>query len=487
MKPPPNQPATEAPEGTATAVSPPPLARELGGRLAGLSLPMQVFVLSVWPLLEQLMAFMVGTIDLMLAARLRPEDLGRDAADALGVAGYIGWLMAMLQGAVGVGASALVARAIGARHRRLASAGLGQSVLLGLAAGCLIGLGIYTLAPWIGWLAGIRGQALELCTLYLRVLAIAQPASAVLFVTMACLRGAGDTRSPFWVMVLVNAVNIGASILFVWGPAPIGGYGVGGIAAGTALAWFVGAALVLGFTASRWSIIRLRAHRLRPHRHTAGRILRVGIPNLVESSGQWIGNFLLLMIVGRLGAYALWPGEGAPGSHMIAIRIESVSFLPGLAIGTAAATLAGQYLGAGNPTRARQAVALCWGTAAVLMSLIGALFLLIPETLTRIISDNPAHLETVPTLLRICGPVQVFFGTYLVLAQALRGVGDTAAAMRLTYFSTFLVRLPLAYVLAIPVGWGLWGLWIGLCFELVVRGVLFALRFLRGNWATTRV
>src|SRR5690606_12279027 len=120
----------------------------------------QVWVLSVWPLLEQLMAFLVGTIDLMLAAHLEPDAFARDAADALSVAGYIGWLMGMLQGAVGIGAAALVARAIGGRHRRLANGALGQAVLLALGFGAVIGGVVFLLAPAIGGLAGIEERAL---------------------------------------------------------------------------------------------------------------------------------------------------------------------------------------------------------------------------------------------------------------------------------------------------------------------------------------
>lgn len=489
MKPAASDIVDEAPAGAAASVervqpAPRPgeaAPGELGGRLAGLSLPRQVAVLAVWPLLEQLMAFLVGTVDIMLAAQLEPDTLARDATDALGVAGYIGWLMGMMQGAVGVGASALVARAIGGRHRALANSGLGQAVLLAVGVGTAIGTLVFVTAPWIAYLAGIEGQAHALCVGYLRILASVQPLSAVLFVAMACLRGAGDTGTPFWVMVLVNIVNTTLSVLFVWGPAPIGGHGVMGIALGTSLAWVAGAVVVVAQLFSGRSTLRLYVHRLRPHWHTLQRICRVGLPSLLESSGMWLGNFAVLMIVGN------FLGPGAPGSHMIAIRIEAISFLGGFAIGTAAATLAGQYLGAGNPEMAKQAVRLCWALGAGAMTVMGLVFIAIPEQLTAIISDTPQHLEMVPPLLRICGFAQFFFGTYAVLSQALRGAGDTTAAMAMTYSSTFLVRLPAAFLGAWLTGWTLWGLWIGLCGELVVRGCLFAARFLHGGWQRVKV
>ena len=465
-----------------------PVPRELGGRLGGLSLPRQVAVLAIWPLLENLLNFLVGTVDLILAARLRPASLAEHATDALGVAGYVGWLMGMLFAAVGIGSAALVARAIGASHKRLANAALGQAILLGVATGVAIGAAIFLGARQIAAIAGLEGPALEMCTLYLRIISVVAPFSSVLFVGMACLRGAGDTRSPFILMVIVNAVNVGSSILFVYGPAPLGGHGVAGIAAGTALAWLLGMIMAVTLLISGHAPIRLRLIRLRPRWETAQRIIRVGLPNLAESSGMWLGNFVVLMIVGRIApSAASEAGGGVVGSHMIAIRIESVSFLAGIAVGMAGATLAGQYLGAGLPHRARQAVLLCWAVGAGLMTTVGLAFLLIPGPLTWLVSDTPVHLQTVPPLLRIAGFMQLFFATYLVLSHALRGAGDTRMAMILTYASTFLVRLPAAYILAVPMGLGLWGLWLGLCGEIVVRGCLFAWRFLHGGWVRVEV
>jgi putative MATE family efflux protein len=458
-----------------------PVEPQLSGRLAGLSLPRQVMVLALWPLLEQVMQFLVGTVDLALAGRLSPEATAVAATDALGVAGYLHWLMGMMLGAVGVGASALVARSIGAKHRRVANAALGQALVMAVGFGLLMGLVLFFAAPLLATVAGAKGEAVTLCVLYLRILSLAAPLMGVLFIGNACLRGAGDTVSPFWTMVVVNAVNIGVSVLLVFGPAPIGGHGVAGIAVGTVVAWAVGAVIVISVLLRGNGGIRLRLIRLRPHRHTLWRIVRVGVPNLLESAGMWIGNFAVLKLVSYTG------GEGTIGSHMIAIRLESISFLPGFAVGIASATLVGQYLGAGSPMRARQAARLCWGLGAGIMGLLGAVFILVPDLLAMAISRAQVHQETVPPLLRICGFVQVFFATSIVLSSTLRGAGDTRWAMLLTYISTFAVRVPAAAVVVLVFKGDLWWVWIVLCGELVIRGTLFMSRFQHGGWAQARV
>ncbi len=451
--------------------------RRLQGKLGGLSLPRQVAVLAVWPLLEQFMAFLVGTVDLMLAGRLDPAELQVAATDALGTTSYVTWLMSMIYSSIGVGATALVARAVGGRHKRMVHATLGQSLLLAAVIGLVVGAGVFAAAPWIGWAANLSGDGIALNNLYLRTVAYAAPMSALLLVGSACLRGAGDTRTPFLVMAVVNTVNIVASILFVFGPAPWGGHGVGGIAAGTVIAWAAGLTLILFALLRDWGAIRLHPHRLWPHWTTLRRLIRVGMPAMFERvGGMWVANFLVLMVVGGIGS------EGLIGAHMIAIRIESLSFLSGFALSTAAATLTGQYLGLGQPDQARRAATLCWKYGAIFMGLLGVAFTVAPDAFARIITSNPVVVEHSLTPIRICGPIQVFFATQMILGGALRGAGDTRAAMWITTLSMFLLRLPGVYIAGVWLGLGLNGIWVVLCSELVLRGVFFGTRFLRGKW-----
>jgi len=445
---------------------------------SGRSFPAQVVALASWPFLEHLLNSLVGFVDTALAGRL-----GVAETNALAVTGYVGWLVGMLHMAVGVGAGAVVARAIGGQHRTLASAALGQAMLLALGWGAAVGLGVFLAAPFIGRLFGLEGEALDLAVLFIRLTMPIAPVRAVLFVGAAAMRAAGDTRTPFLVMLGVNLINIAASVLLVFGPAPLGGHGVSGIAAGTALAWGSGGLVIGGLLLRGVGPLKLFPHRMRPHPHTMRRIVRVGAPNVAESSSMWLGNALIAMIVGHFLLE-----KAALGAHIIAVRVESLSFLPGMALATAAATLAGQYLGAGDGPGARRAIGLAWCYAAVGMTAMGAVFMAVPVFLARILAPEEAALYGLAApLIRLAGGIQFFFATYIVLAHALRGAGDTRAAMAITLFGTFAVRLPAAYVLGVSLGWGLYGVWLALCGELVVRGSLFAARFLGGRWQAVEV
>ena len=473
-----SRPATGTVASTARAAGLTP--RELAGRLAGLSLGQQVFVLAIWPFFEQLLNFLVTYVDLIMAGHLGSQAV--PATNAIAVGGYVEWLIGLVQSAVGIGSTALIARAVGGRHKRLANSALGQSVILALAGGLVMGAFVFTAAPWIAGFTRLSGQSLTFCTQYLRIIAAAAPMSAVIFVGGSCLRGSGDTRTPFLVLVVVNLINSTLTYTFVRAPAPLGGHEVAGIAAGTFVAYVVGAILMATVLFQGWGGIRLYWHRLRPHWHTARRIIAVGLPSMAEMFfGMWIANFIVLRIVGSLHQSDAW------GAHMIAIRAEAISYMPGFALGIAAATLCGQYLGLGDPRRARHAVILCWRAGMVVMGSMGLFFIIAPWVMVRIATNNAALLAASPMLLRTTGFVQIFFASAIVLGQAMRGAGDTRATMTMTALSTYGLRLPLAYLLGVYFGGGLEGVWLGLCGELTFRGLLFTGRFLHGGWMRARV
>lgn len=465
----------------------PPLNRpkKLSGRLAGLSLRRQIFVLAIWPFLQQLLSWLVSTVDTVVAGYQPTED----AANAIAVGGYINWFMGLMVMGIGAGGAALIARAIGGGHKRLAHAGLGQSLVMGAAIGLIAGLIVIALADVIGWAAGLEGRALAMASVYLRLIAAFVPIAAVLFVSVHCLTAAGDTRSPFFVMLIMNVVNLVATVLlaglaFDLGGRPyeIGlGLGVPGIAWGTCIGWTVGALLMIRLITKRNSSLRLHPHRLRPHLHTMQRIWRVAYPALLDRGGHWAGNWIIVMIVGLIGA-ASTIGDSVQGAHIIAIRIESISFLPALAFAAAAGTLTGQYLGANDQAMARRAARQCWLLGAGIMTLLGLVFIAIPEQLVHLYTNKQVFLDNTPQLVRICGFVQFFFGSALVLQGAMRGAGDTRVPAILSNTLTWFVRLPAAFLLGYVLELGLVGIWYALCGELLLRGVVFIARYLRDGW-----
>jgi putative MATE family efflux protein len=480
------------------------------GKLAGLTMRRAIWVLS-WPILaESFLNSLVGLTDTVLAA-----GLGEQETDAIGAASYMMWLMGLVVMSVGMGATALIARSVGARRMAVANAVLGQSLVVSLIAGVLTGIVVASTAPLTARMMNLSGEGAAAFRTYITIVACAMPLMSTLFTGIACARGVGDSIRPLRIMIVVNAVNIlaswalsgvewntlsadGSRNLILANPFPFD-WGITGIAVGTVLSQAVGSGMVLWMAVRGTWGIRLRARRLRPHWHTIRRIVRIGLPNLFETFGMWIGNYAIMLFVGLIGAAGV---GGAMGAHIVAIRIGAFSFLPGFAMGAAAATLAGQYLGAGSPAMARKAIWICTLIACSTMGTTGLIFILFPRAITSLFTPLDAHLHIVPALLIISGCVQIPFAASIVWRSALRGVGDTRSVMHLTWWTTYAIRLPLAYLLSgvdIPLPGGgvipnpsgrepsLAWLWVGLCAEIVCRAIAFGWRFTRGAWSTSRV
>jgi putative MATE family efflux protein len=445
-------------------------------------------------LLQQSMAALLGLVDTILAGRLDPQ-VAVPALDAVSIGSYATWFIGIAMTGLGIGGQALIARAMGAGDRGETHRALGQAIALSGLWGGMIGLLLWAGARPMGIACRLGPQAIDLLALYVRIIACSLPAAGVMLVGSMCMHGAGETMLPSLIAVLTNVVNIAVSWALCGVDIGIGGgtlvnpfpfdLGLAGIALGTAAAYGAGGLLTLWGLRGGVRDLRLRAGDLRMDRSMTRRIVRVGVPGFLDSFMMWSANLFVLLIIGSIAASEVSSGvprEGLQGAHLIAIRWEAFSFLPGFAMGTAAGALAGQYLGAQNPRMAQRSILVCTGIACVLMGLLGLLFMTGGRALTRIISAEPVHLELAPRLLFVCGTVQVFFAITLVVRQGLRGTGDTTWMFLITTVSSWGVRLPAAWLLGVGLELGLVGVWYGLCGEIVVRGALASARVVHGGW-----
>ena len=291
----------------------------LGGKLGGMTLVMQVLTLAFWPLLEQILAFFVGTTDLLIAGRMAAGEERVAILDAMALGGYVGWFIYIFQGAVATGVMALVSRAVGGRNFKLADMALGQGLWLGALAGmaAYLVLQVSTL-PLISWM-GLSPAAAIHAEAYILMLAWSGPVAGAMLAVNAALRGSGDTKTPFLAMVVVNLVNIGTSVLLVFGPKPFGGMGVEGIALGTVIGWSAGLLTVVVILAlKKTEGLRWTREGLIFHGETMLRIWRIGIPQAIEIAGMWMIQSYGLRVISNLN------NEGALGAHFMLSCFEQL-------------------------------------------------------------------------------------------------------------------------------------------------------------------
>jgi putative MATE family efflux protein len=290
-----------------------------------------------------------------------------------------------------------------------------------------------------------------------------------------------------WVMLLVNAINVGLSWSLVQGLGPFPRLGFPGIATGTAVGEGIGGAVVLVLLARGRSGLKIGTAGLVPVWPEIRRILRISLPAAGESLTNVLCQLWFLSVISRLGATAT-------AAHGVAIRCESIAFLTVTAFAVAASTLTGQYLGAGRPDLAARAARTAWGLGLGILTALGVLLYSQAGPMFTIFTGGrqPAVAELGVPVVRVVAFALPALATIMVLSGALRGAGDTRWPWVIVFFGYLAVRLPLAYWLTFPPaegGWGLglYGAWIAMLVDLCVRAALVAARFLHGGWKRTRV
>lgn len=414
---------------------------------------------------------------------------------AINLMAYILWLMQGIFQVIGIGATALVARAFGAGDRAAASRVANQAFLLGAVLAAVALVLVALLGERFVLLFQLEGEAARLATTYLYLVLPALPLIMAEVVGIACLRAAGDMITGLVVMALVNVVNVALSWSLMLGLGPLPELGWTGIAVGTTCGFVTGGTLILAvLLRGRWGL-RLRLRELRPAWGLARRLLRIGIPGGLDILSIIGCQLWFVSLINRLG-------DLAAAAHGIAIVAESLAFLPGVAFQVAATTLTGQYLGAGDPRRATRSVLLALACGGGVMIVAGAILFAqsYPMAQLFVSSEQAEVARQAAPLLRIVALAIPALAATMILSGALRGAGDTRWPLLFSLVGFVGVRIPATYWLAFPgfefgpwqwtvAGWGLGvaGAWYAMTADLSVRAVLVVYRFWHGGWQRVRV
>ncbi len=442
----------------------------------------QLLLLALPVLAENMLHMVVGINDTYLANKLKIVADRAPAGAAVGTITYFLWFFGLLVSSVGAGTTAIIARARGARHRSMANSVTGQSMTASVLIGLIVGVLIYLFAVPIMRLTGLQGAAPAFALPYLRMLAVTLPFTMAMQIAGSCQRGYGDTFTAALVMIAVDIVNA----FFSWGLCRgwfgLPELGFNGIALGTIIAYvFGGIAQFIVLLHGRHGL-RLFWHRMRPHWTTIKRLVRIGLPAGAEGILMWLANFGVMRIINSID-----PTNAMPNAHMNAIRIESVSFMTGLAFAAAAATMVGQSLGMKDTRRAVRSALLAYAVGGGAMTLCGIFFILFGRYPAALLAPNAQIAALTTRCLFITGFIQCGFAAYIIFSSALRGAGDTFAVMLISLISVVALRFIGVMIVGAWLHRGLGAIWVVLAAELFLRGVLASARFYQGGWKQVKV
>lgn len=431
-----------------------------------------------WPVVVQQVSFsMVQLVDTALVGHL-----GEDALAGVRLAGQLFWFSQAGIIAVGIGSTAIIARAVGAGEMHRASRVLQTAFAMALAWGVLMALAMFFLGgPVLGFL-GAEQAARDDGATFLRYMAIGMPFVSLMYAGNAAQQGAGDTRTPMVVGLIINIVNVVVAYSLINGEFGAPALGVKGSGLGFSAAGITGCLLVLAVLASGRRILSWSpTHRL--DGEAARRVLNVGVPAGLEQMQFNVAFLIYTAIIASLGTTAL-------AAHGVTLAIQSLTFNTGFALSVATTALVGQSLGAGRPDLAEKSTYLTMRYSLIFMSGLGVVMMVLGGQITGLFvggEDADKVIDLGRQLLFIFAFAMPGMAISLSLGGALRGAGDTRAVLFIMAFCTWVVRLTPAYLLAIVFGLGVPGAWLMAVVDISSRATLMFVRFRRGNWKTIRV
>ena len=416
----------------------------------------------VWQLSLPAILTQITTIAMQYIDSAMVGALGADASAAIGLVASSTWLFGGVTTAVSAGFSVQVAHRIGAGEdteaRTVVRHGLAAALTLA-ALLALLGLGICRQLPcWLGGGAEICADA----SAYFLTFSLMLPFSQLNSLTAGFLQCAGDMVTPS----VLNAVMCGLDV--VCNALLIPHFGVLGAGMGTALACAL-VSLAMGWCCCvRNAQLRLRrgeAHAFRPE--ILKKAFRIGAPVAVQEISMNGAMVASTMILAPLGAAAI-------AANSFAVTAESLCYMPGYGVGSAATTLVGRSVGAGDAVQARRYGNICTALGGALMGCTGLLMMIFCPFVFRLLTPVAEVRTLAAQALRIGLLAEPLFGVSIAAAGALRGAGDTLVPSLLNLGSIWIVRLGLSLLLVGKLG--LRGMWIAMAIELCVRGTLMLWR-----------
>ncbi|HEX7021951.1 MAG TPA: MATE family efflux transporter [Trueperaceae bacterium] len=436
----------------------------------------QVWILALPVIGANLLKTLVNIVDVFMAGRLGPVEIA-----AVGMSNTIRMLILVGIISVTAGSMALAAQARGARNPKQLSfvtrQSLSLTVLLGLG---LSVIGWFLSEPLLAFLnSGGDPRAVSMGASYLKLLFVGTVFLNINFVISSLMQGAGDTLTPLYISGAVNILNIVFNSLFMFGPGPLPAFGVTGAAMGTVLARFFASAAGIWILYSGKNVIRILPGSFRPNWPMFRDLLSIGVPSGLQGIVRNTAQVLVLRIVtstaaGTLGAAAL----------AIGLQVESLAFMPGLALSVAATSLVGQAVGAWQVREAERRGRTALGLGILIMSAVALpVFFFAPQLVLLFDpSAQPVVVGAGTSYIRIMMLSEPILAVAMVANGALRGAGDTRPGLVGTLLGRWLVVVPLAWFLALSLGWGVDGVWWALFVGTAVQALWIFVRWQSNRW-----
>ena len=436
--------------------------------------------LSIPAVMAQISSIVMQYIDASMLGHL-----GSHESASVGLMTSSTWLLGGLCSAVSVGFTIQVAQFIGAKEEKKARNIMRQGFLVAFGFSCLILLGgvlvCRDLHVWLGGEDSINRDA----SWYFLVYCLFLPIVQLNYIAGGMLQCSGNMRIPSLLHILMCVLDVVFNSVLIFSPrkiimgnftvtVPGAGLGVTGAALGTALAELVTVIFMMYFLLVRSPMLHLRrGENLKFSKKQLFTAVRISVPIGFEQIVMCGAQIMSTRIVSPLGMAAV-------AANAFSVTAESLCYMPGYGISTAAVTLIGQSIGARRYDVMKRLAWLTVGFGMAVMAGTGVLLYLFAPWMIGVLSPDPVIRQLGTKVLRIEAFAEPMYAASIVASGVFKGAGDTLVPSCMNFFSMWAVRLPLAAFLSRSMG--LAGVWIAMCIELCVRGILFLIRLCGKRW-----
>lgn len=448
--------------------------------------PFWVICWLAWPLfLEQILTTLVSFADTAMVGAL-----GVNATAAVSISNSFVFLINGAVVAMGIGITAYVARSVGAKDFDAAKAYIRHAFLILLAMGLPLAIGMAALHRQIPMWMGAAPEILDDAAMYVLITSLFRVFGMATMVLASVYRGRGDTKTPLYINIGVNILNVVGNYLFInpthtiaigslsltiWGA----GWGVAGAAFSTGFSWFVGGSLLAAGLFLKKDPTKLSIRdSFRPDFSLLKRVLHVSFPAMLERICMSTSGIVVMKCIASLGTTVV-------AANTVFSTAESISFMPAFAFATAATTLVGQSLGAGKPKLAERYVKYTVGIGAVIMGLAGLGLFVFADFLVSLFTPDPEARAIAKECLQIVAIIQPVQTAAWIFAGGLRGAGDTKWPFYITAVCNWGIRTLGDVILIVFMGFGLPSTIVCACVDNAVRCVWLWARFRGGKWKNT--
>jgi putative MATE family efflux protein len=434
-----------------------------------------VLLLAVPMVLELVLEATFAVVDIFFVARL-----GASAVATVGLTETYLFLLYSIAMGLAMAVTAIVARRVGEGRGEEAAVSAVQAIAVAVLVSVPFAIVGIVWAQELLRLIGGDAWVVEQGYRYAQWMLGGNVVILLLFVINAVFRGAGDAAAAMRVLWVANGLNIVLDPILIFGFGPIPALGIEGAAIATTIGRGAGVLMQLWILVRGSEHLRVQRESLRLHGATMLQIVRTslgGIGQMVVGMTAWI---FLMRILASVSTEAV-------AAATIALRIMMFTLMPAWGMSNAAATLVGQNLGAEQPARAEAAVwRIGWMNMAFTLA-ISVAFYLFHHELIALFTDDPAVVAIGGEWLSILAYSYFVYGWWMVSVQAFNGAGDTVTPTWINLVFFWLIQIPLAWALALALGWGHSGVFWAVFVSETAVGLFTLWLFSRGRWKATKV